>query len=110
MITPAKHPFLFSIPSQTQIAAGIVTVMAVCAGISAAGNIMTTLFVRETGGRELEEVDALSTVLSSTKNVVDNERTSILGSIKKQAAADDWVPVTAVPVAAAKPWSMMHWH
>jgi hypothetical protein len=39
-------------------------VMAVCAGVSLAGNLMTALFVRETGGKTLEEVDAGSKVLA----------------------------------------------
>ena len=36
--------------------------MAICAGISALGSIMTFLFVRETGDKELEDVDACSRV------------------------------------------------
>jgi len=50
--------------AQNEAAAGAMAVMAVCVGISLAGNLMTALFVRETGGKTLEEVDAGSKVLA----------------------------------------------
>jgi len=48
----------------TESANGAMAVMAVCAGISLLGNVMTTIFVRETGGKTLEEVDSSSKVLA----------------------------------------------
>jgi MFS transporter, PHS family, inorganic phosphate transporter len=50
---------------QAQIAEGVVWVMGICVGVSLLGNVMTTLFVKETGGRELEEVDASSAILKT---------------------------------------------
>ena len=50
--------------AQNEAAAGAMAVMAVCVGVSLAGNLMTALFVRETGGKTLEEVDAGSKVLA----------------------------------------------
>jgi MFS transporter, PHS family, inorganic phosphate transporter len=45
-------------------ATGAIAVMAVCVGVSLLGNVMTTIFVRETGNKTLEEVDAGSKVLA----------------------------------------------
>ena len=42
---------------QLQSDNGLVAVMALCAGISFTGNLFTLLFVQETGGKTLEEVD-----------------------------------------------------
>jgi len=50
--------------AQDQAVRGAMAVMAVCAGVSLAGNVMTLLFVRETGDKTLEEVDAGSKVLA----------------------------------------------
>jgi PHS family inorganic phosphate transporter-like MFS transporter len=48
--------------AQSELANGAIAVMAVCAGISLVGNVMTALFVKETGNKTLEEVDAGSDV------------------------------------------------
>jgi PHS family inorganic phosphate transporter-like MFS transporter len=50
--------------AQNEAANGAMAVMAVCAGVSLLGNVMTTLFVKETGGKSLGEVDASSKVLA----------------------------------------------
>lgn len=50
---------------QSEIDAGVVAVMAVCAAVSFGGNIWTTLFTKETGKLTLEEVDASSKVLAA---------------------------------------------
>jgi hypothetical protein len=50
---------------QSQISEGVVSVMAICAGVSLGGMLMTALFVKETSGKELEEVDAGSKVLKA---------------------------------------------
>ena len=46
------------------------TVMWVCAGVSALGAVMTAIFVRESGGRSLEEVDAESAVTAKALSAV----------------------------------------
>ena len=56
---------------QSEIDAGIIDVMWVCAGVSAAGMLFTLLFCRETGGKSLEEVDASSKVLAAHDNDVE---------------------------------------
>ena len=50
--------------AQNEAANGAMAVMAVCAGVSLLGNVMTTLFVKESGGKSLGEVDASSKVLA----------------------------------------------
>ena len=50
--------------AQSELANGAIAVMAVCAGVSLAGNVMTLLFVKENGMKTLEEVDAGSKVLA----------------------------------------------
>jgi MFS transporter, PHS family, inorganic phosphate transporter len=44
--------------AQNESTNGAMAVMAVCVGVSLLGNVMTTLFVKETGFKTLEEVDA----------------------------------------------------
>ena len=47
-------------PSAAQQASadrGLVAILWLCAAVSLAGNVMTFFFVRETGGRSLQEVD-----------------------------------------------------
>lgn len=48
---------------QSQSDTGVRAVMTVCVAVSLLGALMTAIFVRETGGRTLEEVDAGSAVL-----------------------------------------------
>ena len=50
---------------QAQSDNGVVCIMAICAGISAIGAIMTLFFVKETGGKTLEEVDAACVTLAA---------------------------------------------
>ena len=68
---------------QNEIADGVVSVMAVCAAVCFGGNIMTTFFLKETGHKELHEVDAESEVLKQRLRL---ERKEINGGISPLAS------------------------
>lgn len=81
--------------TQSEIAKGVVSVMAVCAGICFAGNIMTTFFLKETGNKELHEVDADSEVLKERLRI---ERKEITGN-------ESELPTVETNIAPKKPIS-----
>lgn len=81
---------------QWQTAHGVIAVMGVCVGVSLAGNIMTTLFVRrDIGKASLQEVDASSKVLKKFDD--DNAAKAAAAVAAADAAADPEAP----PAAAA---------
>jgi hypothetical protein len=52
-----------TVAQQDQANTGLIVIMYICAGVSAAGLLFTLAFTRETGWRELDDVDAGSAVL-----------------------------------------------
>jgi hypothetical protein len=87
---------------QSEVDAGIIAVMWVCAGVCAGGLIMTLLFVRETKNKTLEDVDASSKVLRHMDSVRKAKRVVAgLGpSTPNTPAATAPAPTAVVTVGA----------
>jgi len=81
-----------------EIAQGVVGVMGICAGVCLLGNIMTTFFLRETGHKELHEVDAESKVLKERLRL---ERKEINGGVSP-LASPQISPVSGGDIEAGK--------
>ena len=80
---------------QNQSDNGLVAIMALCAGISFLGNIFTYFFVKETGGKTLDEVDAACETLKKHDILVASNN-SDLALRKLVVDASSGEPVTAV--------------
>ena len=76
---------------QSQSDNGVVAIMALCAGISLMGNVMTTIFLKETGGKTLEQVDDECVTLKA------------FAAADEAAAAAAGLPPMASPTSVGSP-------
>ena len=97
---------------QSQSDNGVVAVMALCAGISFMGNIMTTFFIKETGGKTLEQVDDECKTLKAIDAALDASKKELVAAMTKknldaaaadsEAATDSQAEAPAVSVIEVK--------
>jgi len=88
---------------QSQSDNGVVAVMALCAGISIAGNIMTTIFLKETGGKTLAEVDAESVTLRDIDEQAARDSNALEASPYSAATADSFSGADTLASAVRPP-------